>query len=106
MIADTVAQDQACIEFLRKQNIGRASFMVLEKLPTDKLNERIVTPKGVQRVFDIIKPKDPCFASAFYKGVGNTLVANNLDQANRIVFGGSKRWHVVTFRLHDQLQGM
>ncbi|KAG2746768.1 hypothetical protein P692DRAFT_201933204 [Suillus brevipes Sb2] len=96
MVVDTVTQGQACIEFLRKQNIGRASFMVLEKLPTDRLNERVVTPEGVPRLFDLIKPKDPRFASAFYKGVGNTLVADNLDQANRIAFGGSKRWRVVT----------
>ncbi|KAG0697734.1 RecF/RecN/SMC N terminal domain-containing protein [Suillus ampliporus] len=96
MVVDTVAQGQACIEFLRKQNIGRASFMVLEKLPTDKLNERVVTPEGVPRLFDLIKPKDPRFASAFFKGVGNTLVAENLDQANRIAFGGSRRWRVVT----------
>ncbi|KAG1723065.1 SMCs flexible hinge [Suillus occidentalis] len=81
---------------MRKQNIRHASFMVLEKLPTDKLNERVVTPEGVPRLFDLIKPKDPCFASVFYKGVGNTLVANNLDQASRIAFGGSKRWHIVT----------
>ncbi|KAG2364796.1 RecF/RecN/SMC N terminal domain-containing protein [Suillus spraguei] len=96
MVVDTVAQGQACIEFLRKQSIGRASFMVLEKLPTDRLNEHVVTPEGVPRLFDLIKPKDPRFASAFYKGVGNTLVADNLDQANRIAFGGSKRWRVVT----------
>ncbi|KAG2337616.1 hypothetical protein BDR05DRAFT_970038 [Suillus weaverae] len=96
MVVDTVAQGQACIEFLRKQNIGRASFMVLEKLPTDRLNERVVTPEGVPRLFDLIKPKDPRFASAFYKGVGNTLVADNMDQANRIAFGGSRRWRVVT----------
>ncbi|KAG1859796.1 RecF/RecN/SMC [Suillus subluteus] len=96
MVVDTVAQGQACIEFLRKQNIGRASFMVLEKLPTDRLNEHVVTPEGVPRLFDLIKPKDPRFASAFYKGVGNTLVADNLDQANRIAFGGSRRWRVVT----------
>ncbi|KAG1842247.1 RecF/RecN/SMC N terminal domain-containing protein [Suillus subalutaceus] len=96
MVVDTVAQGQACIEFLRKQNIGRASFMVLEKLPTDRLNEHVVAPEGVPRLFDLIKPRDPRFASAFYKGVGNTLVADNLDQANRIAFGGSRRWRVVT----------
>jgi structural maintenance of chromosome 4 len=96
MVVDTVAQGQACIEFLRKQNIGRTSFMVLEKLPTDKLNERVVTPEGVPQLFNLIKPKDPHFASAFYKGIGNTLVTDNLDQANRIAFGGSRCWRVVT----------
>jgi structural maintenance of chromosome 4 len=96
MVVDTVAQGQVCTEFLRKQNIGPASFMVLEKLPTDTFNERVVTPEGVPRLFDLIKPKESRFASAFYTGVANTLVADNLDQANRIAFGGSKRWRVVT----------
>ena len=70
--------------------------MVLKKLPTDELNERVVTPEGVPQLFDLIKLKDPHFAPAFLKAVGNTLVAENLDQANRIAFGGSRRWHVVT----------
>lgn len=95
MVVDKVEQGQACIEYLRKQNIGRASFMVLEKLSTQG-TDPITTPENVPRLFDLIKPKDPCFAPAFFKGVGNTLVANDLDQANRIAFGGQRRWRVVT----------
>jgi structural maintenance of chromosome 4 len=41
-------------------------------------------------------PKEPKFAPAFFKGVGNTLVADDLEQANRIAFGGQRRWRVVT----------
>ncbi|KAN0100061.1 RecF/RecN/SMC [Tylopilus felleus] len=96
MVVDTVAQGQACINFLRAQNVGRASFMVLEKLPTDRINERIQTPENVPRLYDLIKPKDPKFLPAFCKAVGNTLVADDLEQANRIAFGTSKRWRVVT----------
>ncbi|KAF9237097.1 RecF/RecN/SMC [Melanogaster broomeanus] len=96
MVVDTVSQGQACINFLRSQNVGRASFMILEKLSTDKLHERIQTPENVPRLFDLIKPKDSKFAPAFYKAVGNTLVADDLEQANRIAFGGAKRWRVVT----------
>ncbi|KAI6017477.1 RecF/RecN/SMC [Pisolithus marmoratus] len=96
MVVDTVEQGQACINSLRAQNVGRASFMVLEKLATDRVNERISTPENVPRLFDLITPKEPKFAAAFYKAVGNTLVANDLDQANRIAFGGAKRWRVVT----------
>ncbi|KAI6017482.1 hypothetical protein EDC04DRAFT_2902566 [Pisolithus marmoratus] len=40
--------------------------------------------------------EEPKFTPAFYKAVGTTLVANDLDQANRIAFGGAKRWRVVT----------
>lgn len=96
MVVDKVAQGQACIDFLRTQNVGRASFMVLEKLAVDKMNERISIPEGVPRLFDLITPKDPKFAPAFYKALGNTLVADDLEQANRIAFGGAKRWRVVT----------
>ena len=95
LVVDTVEQGQACIEYLRKQNVGRASFLVLEKLSRNGL-DKIDTPENVPRLFDLIKPKEPRFAPAFFKGVGNTLVAEDLDQANRIAFGGQRRWRVVT----------
>lgn len=95
MVVDTVEQGQACIEYLRKQNVGRASFMVLDKLSSRGM-DKIQTPENVPRLFDLIKPKEPRFAAAFYKGVGDTVVAENLDQANRIAFGGQRRWRVVT----------
>lgn len=95
MVVDQVEQGQACIEYLRKQNVGRTNIMILEKLSTYGM-EPIPTPENVPRLFDLIKPKEPRFAPAFYKGVGNTLVANDLEQANRIAFGGQRRWRVVT----------
>nr|XP_019043245.1 hypothetical protein I302_07819 [Kwoniella bestiolae CBS 10118]OCF22175.1 hypothetical protein I302_07819 [Kwoniella bestiolae CBS 10118] len=94
LVVDTVEQGQACIEHLRKGNVGRASFMVLEKLPPRDLG-RIETPENVPRLFDLIKPKDPKFAPAFYKGLRDTLVAQDLVQAQRIGYG-KKRWRVVT----------
>jgi len=95
-VVDTVEQGQACIEYLRRQNIGRASFLVLEKLSQTSGMDKLVTPENVPRLFDLIKPMDSRFAPAFFKGVGNTLVAEDLDQANRIAFGGQRRWRVVT----------
>lgn len=94
MIVDHVEQAQECIEYLRRQNLGRASFVALDKLPNKPI-EPIQTPEGVPRLFDLIKPKDPKYAPAFYKAVRDTLVANDLDQANRIAYG-TKRWCVVT----------
>ncbi|KAL5519615.1 SMC4 [Sanghuangporus vaninii] len=95
LIVDTVDQGQACIEYLRKQNLGRASFIVLEKLSQTNGLEKIPTPENVPRLMDLIQPKEPRFAPAFFKAVGNTLVANDLEQANRIAYG-QKRWRVVT----------
>ncbi|KAI0756431.1 RecF/RecN/SMC protein [Daedaleopsis nitida] len=95
MVVDTVEQGQMCIEYLRSQQIGRASFMVLEKL-NDRGMEKIQTPEDVPRLFDLIKPNEPRYAPAFFKAVQQTLVAETLEQANRIAFGGSRRWRVVT----------
>ncbi|KAI0673837.1 RecF/RecN/SMC protein [Trametes maxima] len=97
MVVDTVEQGQACIEYLRNQQVGRASFMVLEKI-SDRGMGRIQTPDNVPRLFDLIKPKEPRFAPAFYKALKDTLVADNLEQANRIAFGGNRRWRVVTLQ--------
>ncbi|KAF8910222.1 hypothetical protein CPB84DRAFT_1764970 [Gymnopilus junonius] len=98
MVVDRVAQAQSCIEYMRKNNVGRASFMILEKIGQGNA-DKTPTPDGVPRLFDLVKPKDPIYAPAFFKAIGNTLVANDIDQANRIAFAGGnsgKRWRVVT----------
>lgn len=95
MVVDTVEQGQICIEHLRKQSLGRASFMVLDKLSSSGM-QKIPTPENVPRLFDLIKPKDARFAPAFYKAARDTLVADDMEQANRIAFGGPRRWRVVT----------
>ncbi len=94
LVVDTVEQGQACIEVLRKGNVGRANILVLEKLPARDMGP-IDTPENAPRLIDLIKPKDPRFAPAFYKAVTNTLVAENMEQAQRIAYG-KRRWRVVT----------
>jgi hypothetical protein len=74
MVVDTVTQGQACIEFSRKQNIGHASFMVLEKLPTDKLGERVVTPEGVPRLSTLSSRRNPASQLLSTKALGTPLL--------------------------------
>ena len=95
MVVDKVEQAQTCIDYLRKNNVGRASFMVLEKLNTGNM-AALQTPENVPRLFDLVKPKSPDYLPAFSKALGNTLVAKDMEQANRIAFGGVRRWRVVT----------
>jgi structural maintenance of chromosome 4 len=94
MVVDSVEAGQQCIEYLRKNNLGRANFICLDKLAQRDLSA-MPTPENVPRLFDLVKPKDKKFASAFYSIMQNTLVANDLEQANRIAYG-AKRWRVVT----------
>jgi structural maintenance of chromosome 4 len=95
MVVDTVQQGQTCIEYLRKQNVGRANFLVLEKIDETNGMRAIQTPENVHRLFDLVKPKEARFAHTFYKALRDTLVAQDLAQANRIAFG-ARRWRVVT----------
>lgn len=94
IVVETVEAGQACIEYLRKNNLGRAVFTVLSQLRHQDLNE-IETPENVPRLFDLIEPKDEKFKPAFYSVLQDTLVAEDMHQANRIAYG-KKRWRVVT----------
>jgi structural maintenance of chromosome 4 len=93
-VTDTVEAGQQCIEYLRKTNLGRGNFICLDKLRGRDL-QPIQTPENAPRLFDLVKAKEEKFRPAFYHALQDTLVANDLAQANRIAYG-AKRWRVVT----------
>ncbi|VEU21868.1 DEKNAAC102883 [Brettanomyces naardenensis] len=95
MVVDTVECAQQCISYIRKNGLGFGKFIVLDKLRRFNLG-RISTPGNVPRLFDLIEPAEPKLAPAFYSSMYDTLVAQNLDAANRAAFGGGRRWRVVT----------
>ncbi|KAF9378758.1 hypothetical protein CPB97_009383 [Podila verticillata] len=94
IVVDNVEVGQQCIEFLRKNNLGRARFILLSQQAKRNLGP-ISTPENVPRLFDLVRPADPKFATAFYSVMQDTLVANDMAQANRIAYG-RQRWRVVT----------
>ncbi|XP_021916758.1 structural maintenance of chromosomes protein 4 isoform X2 [Zootermopsis nevadensis] len=97
IVVDTVDTGQRCIEFLKRNDIGRATFIALEK--QEHLRHKCITPiscpEGVPRLFDLIRVEDECVRPAFYYALRDTLVANDLDQATRIAYG-RQRFRVVT----------
>ncbi|KAK4497066.1 hypothetical protein PRZ48_011515 [Zasmidium cellare] len=94
MVVDTVECAQQCIEYLRKNNLGRANFICLDKLPKRDLSE-IDTPDNCPRLFDLVRSKHERFRPAFYSVLQNTLVAKDSQQADRVAYG-AKRWRVVS----------
>ncbi|RDI84206.1 hypothetical protein Vi05172_g5842 [Venturia inaequalis] len=94
MVVDSVEVGQQCIEHLRKNNLGRANFICLDKLAQRDLSP-IDTPENCHRLFDLVRSKDDRFLPAFYSVLQNTLVTKDMDQANRVAYG-AKRWRVVT----------
>lgn len=93
-VTETVEVGQQCIEYLRKNNLGRGNFICLDKLRARDLSP-IQTPEDAPRLFDLVKSNEDKFRPAFYHAMQDTLVANDLAQANRIAYG-AKRWRVVT----------
>ncbi len=83
IVVDTTETAQKCIEILREKNLGRARFIIMDKMRSFEAQTRAPSkaPDGFPRLFDLIKPKEEMFACAFYFGVRETLVADNLDHA-------------------------
>ncbi|KAJ1340722.1 hypothetical protein BSLG_004816 [Batrachochytrium salamandrivorans] len=94
IVVETVETGQKCIEYLKSHNLGRAVFICLDKFAKSDMS-LISTPENVPRLFDLVKPKEHRFASAFYEVLRDTVVAVDMAQANRIAFG-KKRFHTVT----------
>ncbi|KAJ2849603.1 Structural maintenance of chromosomes protein 4 [Coemansia brasiliensis] len=94
IVVQTVQAGQQCVEFLRRNNIGRARFVILDTLRKQSTS-KISTPENVPRLFDLVKPADAKFIPAFYHAMGDTVVANDMEQARRVAYG-KRRFRVVT----------
>eukprot|EP01051_Picozoa_sp_SAG22_P002353 SAG22_NODE_103_length_20175_cov_15.280833_17_plen_262_part_00 len=97
IVVDTSETAQRCVGYLKKHNLGRATFIMLDKL--DYLNlGPLETPEGAPRLFDLVKPKHDKYLPAFYLAMRDTLVAKDLEQATRLAYGSGKRFRVVTLQ--------
>lgn len=94
IVVDNVEVGQQCIEHLKRNNLGRANFLLLDKLSGADINH-VKTPEDVPRLLDLIRVRESKFRAAFAKVLGNTVVAKDLEQANKIAYG-KLRWRVVT----------
>lgn len=99
IVVDTVETGQQCISFLKRNNIGTATFIALDKMEKwrNQCEKSIQTPEHVPRLFDLVRMNDNRVKTAFYFALRDTLVANDLDQASRIAYG-RVRHRVVTLK--------
>ena len=96
IVVQTTAGTQKCLEFLRKHNLGRASFCPLDKMKKGAHDRAVETPEGAPRLFDLLNPGHASITPALFLAVGNTLVAPDLETATRWGYEFGKRWRVVT----------
>ncbi|XP_030034137.2 structural maintenance of chromosomes protein 4 [Manduca sexta] len=97
IVVDSVDTAQACVEFLKRHDVGRATFIALDKQQhlLQHIQRRSSFPENAPRLFDLVKVKDERVLPAFYYALRDTLVANDLEQATRIAYGAT-RYRVVT----------
>jgi structural maintenance of chromosome 4 len=63
----------------------------------NKMNATVSVPEGTRRLFDLIRPTDPIYRTAFYHGVRDTLVTEDWELANRVAYQGERvLWRIVT----------
>ena len=88
MVVETVTDAESCINYLKQNNVGRASFIVLEKMRVHEQQrlKPFEAPNNSQRLFDLIQLKDEKFLNAFYFAIKDTLVAADIKIGTEIAF--------------------
>uniref|UniRef100_A0A915DJ13 Structural maintenance of chromosomes protein 4 n=1 Tax=Ditylenchus dipsaci TaxID=166011 RepID=A0A915DJ13_9BILA len=100
IVVDTVNTAQQCIEFLKRERMGTATFVALDKQQKFIPNMMNIpqTPENVPRLFDLIRVVDREVLPAFYFALNETLIADDIVAATRISMAGGRRWRTVTLK--------
>ena len=102
IVVDTMENAKKCLQALRENRVGQATFIGLDKMEAHRDQCGPLphgTPENVPRLFDLVQVQDERVRPAFYYALRDTLVADDLEIATRIGLGKSsngKRWRVVT----------
>ncbi|OAF70287.1 Structural maintenance of chromosomes protein 4 [Intoshia linei] len=104
IVVETINDAQACVEFLKRYNIGRGSFLALDKLHKWERHTTCSNSQRYKRLFDLINFSSDSVKNAFYFGLRETIVTDTLSEASKIAYSGSQRCRVVTIagQLIDQ----
>lgn len=100
IVVRTAQHAQACIQFLRTENLGRATFVILEKIeylrePMDRWSRSDRCQDG-QRLFDHLTIPNPQNRTALYFSLRDTLICQTLEEARRVAYKPTRKNRVVT----------
>ena len=97
LVVDTTQNARNIITYLRNNNIGTASIIILDKVAwVEKYCKKSYQcPEGTQRLFDLVKCDDKRLQIAFYFALRDTLVTSTIEIATKVGYG-QNRHRVVT----------
>lgn len=100
IVVHTAEDAQACIQFLRRENLGRSTFIILDKIGYLRAQmeswSRSDRKNDGRRLFNYLRIPNRQNETALYYSLRDTLVANSLDEARRIAFKPTRQNRVVT----------
>jgi structural maintenance of chromosome 1 len=87
-----------CIQFMKEQRIGIATFIPLDSIRTNVSYDRLrlLEPGVIKPIIDVLK-YDSAYQTAMEYVCGNTLICADLDRARYWAFQTGKRHKVVTY---------
>ncbi|KRZ74986.1 Structural maintenance of chromosomes protein 4 [Trichinella papuae] len=97
-VTDTMTTATECVDFLKMSNLGRATFIALDKIKdcADAIKRPFTAPKGSKRLFDLIAAEDVDVLPAFYFALRDTLVTETAEEARIIGLKQGVRRRVVS----------
>ncbi|KAL1234451.1 Structural maintenance of chromosomes protein [Trichinella spiralis] len=97
-VTDTMVTATECVDFLKMSNLGRATFIALDKIKdcADAIKRPFTAPKGSKRLFDLIVAEDVDVLPAFYFALRDTLVTETAEEARIIGLKQGVRRRVVS----------
>ena len=102
IVVESVTDAQACVQFLKRHELGRATFLILEKQRAleqrMEATLRVAAPAGSVRLLDLIKMKNAAHKVAFYYALRDTVLAQSLEDAQSFAYKQKTRWRVVTLQ--------
>jgi len=97
IIVEDVESAQRSLDYLKKNQIGQATFIILEKIKwvTQNIHLNNNIPNGCYRLFDLVKYDNPKLKNAFLFALRDTLAADDIKIAMKVAYGEIRR-RVVT----------
>jgi structural maintenance of chromosome 4 len=102
-VVDDVKSGECAKNLLKEHKQGTGSFICMDKMlrHAQQANRRFDVPQlapNTHRLFDLIDINDSIYKNTFYYVLRDTLVVDNIDDAQKVAFGSQTRYRVVTLK--------
>ncbi|KAI0563580.1 Structural maintenance of chromosomes protein [Gracilaria domingensis] len=96
VVIDNKQTGAECVRFLKDNRVGVISFIPLEDVRPQPLDESLRRLGGTVRLtFDVVKYRD-IYEKAVLYAAGNSIICDTLDEARRLAYEGRRKVKVCT----------